>query len=118
MAKSGTTWVKGQSGNPAGRPKEVGHVRELAKQYTAAAIDTLVKVMEDEKAPPSARVGAAEAILARAYGRPNQAIEMSVEQVSMDQLTPDLAAIWSRAGTSLPTAKVLELPRVIDGEAD
>ena len=108
---------KGVSGNPSGRPKNVGPVRELAKQHTAAAIETLVKVMEDEKAPPSARVAAAEAILARAYGKPSQSIEMSVEQVSMDQLTqPDLAVIWARAGISLPTTKVLELPRVIEGE--
>jgi hypothetical protein len=48
MAKSSTTWQKGQSGNASGRRKEVGPVRKLAKQYTEAAIDTLAKVMEDE----------------------------------------------------------------------
>jgi hypothetical protein len=36
--------VKGQSGNKAGRPKEVGHVRELARQHTEEAIETLVAV--------------------------------------------------------------------------
>lgn len=54
-------------GNPSGRRKEVGPVRELAKQYTEAAIDTLAKVMEDPNAPSSARVAAAEALLARGW---------------------------------------------------
>ena len=32
---------KGRSGNPGGRPKEVGEVRDLARQYTPAAIAAL-----------------------------------------------------------------------------
>src|SRR5262245_24345093 len=116
MAKSSTSWVKGQSGNRTGRPKETGPVRELARQHTTAAIDTLAKVMQDEKAPHSARVAAAEALLARGWGKATQAIEMSVEPLEIPQ--PDLTAIWSRAGVSLPTTKVLELPRLIEGEAD
>ena len=79
-------WERGQSGNPDGRRKEVGPVRELAKQYTEAAIDTLAKVMEDPSAPPSARVAAAEALLARGWGRPQQDVDLSISQVSMDQL--------------------------------
>jgi len=57
--------MKGQSGNPGGRPKEVGHVRELAKQYTEEAIETLVMIMRDESAPPRARSAAAETLLNR-----------------------------------------------------
>jgi Flp pilus assembly protein TadD len=101
-------WQPGQSGNPSGRRKEVGPVRELAKQYTQAAIDTLAKVMEDPSAPPSARVAAAEALLARGWGKPQQAIEMSVQQVSPDGLKPDLAAIWLRAGVRLNSNGELE----------
>ena len=110
-------WQKGQSGNPSGRRKEVGPVRELAKQYTEAAIDTLAKVMEDPNAPPSARVAAAEALLARGWGKPQQSIEMSVERVNLELLKPDLASVWSRAGVGLESAKLLELPRVVEEEA-
>ena len=117
MAKSSTTWQKGHSGNPSGRRREIGPVRELAKQYTEAAIDTLAKVMEDPSAPPSARVAAAEALLARGWGKPSQAIEMSIERVSLDQLKPDLASLWGRAGVRLESAKLLELPRVVEEEA-
>ena len=67
----------GQSGNPAGRPKEIGHLRELARERTEEALGTLISVMADEAAPASARVAAACAVLDRGYGRPIQATEIS-----------------------------------------
>jgi Family of unknown function (DUF5681) len=63
---------KGQSGNPGGRPRAVGHVREIARQHTTAAVATLVSVMKNPKSP-AARVAAANAILDRGYGRPGLA---------------------------------------------
>jgi len=38
----GKPFKKGQSGNPGGRPKIVGEVKELARTHTAEAIETLV----------------------------------------------------------------------------
>lgn len=64
----------GKSGNPGGRPKEVGHVKELAKAHSEGAIGSLVEIMEDKSSPPSARVSAAIALLDRGWGRPPQAI--------------------------------------------
>jgi hypothetical protein len=66
----GRPFVKGVSPNPGGRPKEVGHVRELAREHTAVAVGTLVTVMKSVKSPPAARVAAANALLDRGYGRP------------------------------------------------
>ena len=66
-----TTWQKGiPSPNPGGRPKVLHDVQELARQHTEAAIDTLAEIMQDEKAPHSARLSAAEALLSRGWGRP------------------------------------------------
>lgn len=65
--------MPGQSGNPGGRPKEVGHVRELARQHTEEAIQTLVQIMRTGK-PDRARVAAAEVLLDRAWGKPTQPI--------------------------------------------
>jgi hypothetical protein len=66
----GRPFVKGVSPNPGGRPKVVGHVRELAREHTAVAVGTLVTVMKNTKSPPAARVAAANALLDRGYGRP------------------------------------------------
>lgn len=65
---------KGQSGNPGGRPKTVGHVRDLAQAHTEDAIRALVGVIKSTKAPPAARVSAATALLDRGWGRPAQPI--------------------------------------------
>ena len=70
---------KGQSGNPGGRPKEVAGVRELARQHTPDAVATLVAIMQNEDAPPAARVSAANSLLDRGYGRPNQAVSVSTD---------------------------------------
>jgi len=69
------TWQKGgPSPNPHGRPKvpkTPREVKELAKQYTVVAVETLAKVCKNPKSPPAARVAASEALLARAWGRPS-----------------------------------------------
>ena len=72
-------WKKGVSGNPGGRPSGVGEIRDIARLHTDEAIQTLVTVMNDSKAPPSARVGAATAVLDRGWGRPLQSISASID---------------------------------------
>jgi hypothetical protein len=67
-------FVKGKSGNPSGRPKEIGHVRDLARAHTDAAILTLASIHADMTQPAPARVAAAQALLDRAWGKPAQSI--------------------------------------------
>jgi hypothetical protein len=75
QSKPAWQFPKGKSGNPGGRPKLVGHVRELAQKQTDQAIQTLVKIMGDDTAPPASRVSAAQAILDRGWGKPSQPME-------------------------------------------
>lgn len=70
-------FLKGQSGNPGGRPKESDDVRELARQHGPDAIAKLVSWMNSDN--PKASVSASQALLDRGYGKPVQAIEHSGE---------------------------------------
>ena len=56
MPGKGRPFQKGISGNPGGRPKVLGDVQELARQQSPEAINTLVAIMQNEKAPPAARL--------------------------------------------------------------
>jgi hypothetical protein len=65
---------KGKSGNPGGRPKADGDLRELARRKCAKMLDVLVEIAEDKKRPPAARVTAANSVIDRGYGKPPQSL--------------------------------------------
>jgi len=95
---------KGQSGNPGGRPKVLGDVQELARQYTAEAIETLRDIMRDKRAPPAARSLAANALLDRGYGRPPQTVNANVASRPVREMSDaELLAIAASGPQEVPT---------------
>ena len=58
--------------------RQITDVRDAARQHTLAAVETLVSVMQDLKAPHSARVAAANGILDRGHGKATQHIEAEI----------------------------------------
>ena len=66
------TFVKGQSGNPGGRPKELVEVRDFARPHTVEAINTLVNWMKSTEARAS--VAASQILLDRGWGKPMQPV--------------------------------------------
>jgi hypothetical protein len=79
-------WVSGVSPNPGGRPKLVGEIGDLARQYTEVAIETLVSIAKDGKQEAS-RVSAAIALLDRGWGRPTQAVTSEDGQALVVHIT-------------------------------
>jgi hypothetical protein len=85
----------GKSGNPGGRPAEVGIVKRLARENTEKAVRRLVEWIDSEN--PKASVAACNSILDRGWGKPAQAIiggnaddpPIRVEGISIKLIRPD-----------------------------
>ncbi len=84
----------GNRANPGGRPKVPDDVKQMARAATADAIACLVRIVRNPKAPPSAQVSAADSLLNRAWGRPEQAVTVSADMTgSLVDVLASLAAI-------------------------
>lgn len=59
----GGRFMKGASGNPGGRPKKAEEVRELAKNVSMKAMQTVIKIMNDEDQKTADRLAAARVVL-------------------------------------------------------
>jgi hypothetical protein len=55
--------------------KNLTEIRSLARSHTRTALNVLVGVMRSTKAPPPARIAAANAILDRGWGKPTLPVE-------------------------------------------
>jgi hypothetical protein len=103
-------FLTGQSGNPTGRPKIVGELKELAAQHTPQAIQTLADIMNDKEAPPAARVAASTALLDRVYGRPSQNIEAKVETIDIGKTAAQvLMALTAKAKEAKAAREIVDV---------
>ena len=94
----GRPFPAGISGNPGGWPKVIAEVRDLARQHTRKAIQTLVTVMQSGESD-SARVAAANALLDRGFGKPR-----TDQPVALDDINGTLAGCtWGGSHPRVPT---------------
>jgi len=77
-----------RGGRKAGTPnRATASLKELAQQYTADALETLVSVLAGGAGiPAAAQVAAAKELLDRGYGKPSQSVDMTglVKFVGLD----------------------------------
>ena len=85
-------------GTRAVGPKVIAEVRDLARQHTALAIETLVHIMQ-HRDKDAARVTAAQAILVRAWGKTVQSLGteggvVQVLRITLDEARRPRSADW------------------------
>jgi hypothetical protein len=83
-------FVKGQSGNPGGKPKEIKNVIEMARTHT------LAEIVSDGEAPSAARVAAANVLLERAWGKPIQPVDAQIDMRASYVIRAPLAVASAR----------------------
>jgi hypothetical protein len=95
--KRSTSFKPGNNANPGGRPKAIIQLVELARAETEQSIKTLIDVRDNTEAPPAARVGAANAILDRGWGKPAQTITQNINEKrsALDWTTDELVTYIS-----------------------
>ena len=91
----GRPFVKGQSGNPGGRPRIVGELRDLARAHAPAAIQELARLAMKAKSE-TARIAAIRELLDRGFGKPTQFVaadnEPALEDLNLEELRAELLA--------------------------
>ena len=125
-------FVKGRSGNPAGRPKDppllpeyapepaaadrrsISNVVIEARKFSGLAVDTLVELTKDNHTD-STRFAAATALLDRGYGRPAQSLDL---HLSADAITKRLSDMTDTELAALEARMIAAAPIVLEATAD
>jgi hypothetical protein len=79
-------WLPGRSANPSGVPREVLRVKRIAQGHGPEMLDALVEIVRDKTAPHASRVAAAREVLDRGFGKPEQNVDIRLQQQKLELL--------------------------------
>lgn len=72
-------FVKGNNGNPGGRPKVPDEVKAMLKAAAPDAVKLLTETMKNPKVRTDLRIRCAETVMDRVYGKAVQPIEGNMD---------------------------------------
>lgn len=108
-------WVKGQSGNPSGRPRtdEGGMLRQMCQNYMPKSFAILRDIIENPNSREVARVKGIQMLWEYGFGKPKQTVAI--------ERAPDMQALNELSSTQLLN-QILQLennqePVIINGNS-
>ena len=114
---AGGRYAKGVSGNPGGRAAMPAHIKEMLGRLTPRAVEIMRDTLESED--EKLRFMAAQEILNRSLGKPQQAVALDVRTNAADAHVAALQSLPALATQTAPPARpVLELERQPDDLVD
>lgn len=91
-SKSGR-FVAGKSGNPGGRPKIPEDIKMAFRALVPEAVEILGAIMRNPKEKAICRIEAIKTILDRAYGKPVQAQDISLDMAGSVDVTTQVRRV-------------------------
>ncbi len=86
-------FVAGKSGNPGGRPKIPEDVKMAFRAACPEAVQILIGIMRNPKEKTPYRLDAIKTILDRAYGKPMQSQDISVDMAGGLDVTAQIRRV-------------------------
>lgn len=85
-------FVPGSSGNPSGRPALLKQLRDLAREHTEASVAKIVMLMHNAESE-TVQLESAKELLNRAWGRPEQFIDLGVTVEHKSEMVERILAL-------------------------
>jgi hypothetical protein len=101
----------------SGRPKSVNQIQLYALSRCREAIDVVTRVMREPKDGDNVRLRAAELILDRGVGRPNQAVSLDLSLTKpLETMSVDELLDFRQRYAAMVTASPQLIEQVIDAD--
>ena len=105
-------FLPGFTPNPSGRPKIVDEIKQLARERAPDAFKRVCGLMGS--ADERIALAASQEVLNRAYGRPMQGIEQTIEHLDIRQLYLQATQLANGHGAKVVEGRTIEIPETIE----